>query len=402
MTLSDPAAAQRTRTDGLDTLRALAIVLVFVYHYRIFVSRAPDLGWLAVIGWTGVDLFFVLSGYLIANQLLAGLVRGRTLSLRSFFARRALRTLPVSWVVLAAYFCWPGEMGGRTPPPLWRFLSFTQNIGLQPGTAFSHAWSLCIEEQFYLVLPLLLVAGQRWRLGARAGWALMAALLLLGIATRCWLWLRFGREADDQLDRYYAWVYYGTPTRFDEFLPGVALAVLKNAHPAAWARLMRHGQALLLAGLVATGLMFWGLHERYYIDGYGYGFAMSAFGYSLMAMAFGLLVAAALSPQSWLHRLRVPGAYQLALWSYAIYLSHKPLGVVLKAQLAPLAPPAWAQFALIALASIALGALLQRLVEAPFMAWRNRRWPSLFAGPQPATASRSLPPSAARSADAVR
>ncbi len=401
MPLHDPAAAQRTRTDGLDTLRALAIVLVFVYHYRVFVSGTPDLGWLAVIGWTGVDLFFVLSGYLIANQLLGGLVRGRSLSLPSFYARRALRTLPVFWVVLAAYFCWPAAMGGRTPPPLWTFLTFTQNIGLQAGTAFSHAWSLCIEEQFYLVLPLLLVAGQRWRLGARAGWALMGALLL-GVAARCWLWTRFGREADGQLDRYYAWVYYGTLCRFDEFLPGVALALLKNAHPDAWARLMKHGQALLLAGLVATGLMFWGLHQRYYIDGYGYGFAMSAFGYSLMAMAFGLLVAAALSPHSGLHRLRVPGAYSLALWSYAIYLSHKAVGVILKAQLAPLAPPPWLQFGLIALASIALGALLQRLVEAPFMALRDRRWPSLFTPAQTATASRSLPPSAARSADAAR
>ena len=136
------------RTAGLDTLRAGAIVLVFMYHYMIFVSRRPTFGWASVVGWAGVDLFFVLSGYLIANQLFAGLARGGTLSVPGFYARRAFRTLPVFWLVLAAYLLLPGALGGRTPPPAWRFLTFTQNLGLQPGTAFSHAWSLCVEEQF--------------------------------------------------------------------------------------------------------------------------------------------------------------------------------------------------------------------------------------------------------------
>ena len=127
------------RANGLDALRSLAITLVFVYHYRLFVGTEPNLGWPSVVGWVGVDLFFVLSGYLIANQLLAGLVRGERWSLKAFYARRALRTWPTFWVVLAAYFVFPAFMGGKTPPPLWTFLSFTQNFGLQPGTAFSHA-----------------------------------------------------------------------------------------------------------------------------------------------------------------------------------------------------------------------------------------------------------------------
>jgi peptidoglycan/LPS O-acetylase OafA/YrhL len=50
--------------------------------------------------------------------------------------------------MVALYFALPGQLGGRTPPALWRFLTFTQNFSLEPGTAFSHAWSLCIEEQF--------------------------------------------------------------------------------------------------------------------------------------------------------------------------------------------------------------------------------------------------------------
>ena len=148
----------KSRNPGLDTLRAGAIALVFMYHYMVFVSGHRTFGWLSEVGWVGVDLFFVLSGYLIANQLFAGMARGQALSLPRFYARRAFRTLPVFWLVLAAFALFPAAMGGRPPPPWWRFLTFTQNIGLQPGTAFSHAWSLCIEEQFYLLLPLAVLA----------------------------------------------------------------------------------------------------------------------------------------------------------------------------------------------------------------------------------------------------
>ena len=124
--MTDP----RSRNPGLDTLRAAAIALVFAYHYMVFVSGRATFGFASRIGWTGVDLFFVLSGYLIANQLLGGMARGDVPSLPRFYARRALRTLPVFWLVLAAYVLFPATLGGRTPPPLWRFLTFTQNIGL--------------------------------------------------------------------------------------------------------------------------------------------------------------------------------------------------------------------------------------------------------------------------------
>src|SRR6476620_5209236 len=153
--------APTNRQPGLELLRALAITLLFLYHFQVFVSHAPTFGWLGNVGWTGVDLFFVLSGYLIGQQVFSGLARGQQLSVPAFYARRLLRTLPAFWVVLALYFLFPTVMGGKTPPPLWRFLSFTQNWNLQPGTAFSHAWSLCIEEQFYLVLPLLVWGGLR-------------------------------------------------------------------------------------------------------------------------------------------------------------------------------------------------------------------------------------------------
>lgn len=374
-------SAAPPRNHGLDTLRAIAIALVFMYHYMVFVSRENTFGWLSVVGWVGVDLFFVLSGYLIADQVLAGTSRGETLSLKAFYARRALRTLPNYWFVLALYFLFPAVMGGR-PPPLWSFLTFTQNFGLQPGTAFSHAWSLCIEEQFYLALPLVVLAAVRWGKSRAQAWWLVGGFIAFGVAARSLLWLSYGRAADGQLAGYHPHIYYATLCRFDEFLPGVAVAMLKHLHPAVWQKLQRHGHQLLLAGVVATAALLTLAYHVYFIEGYGYGFVMTAFGYSLIAICFAVLMLAALSPQSWLHRVRVPAARSLALWSYAIYLTHKPVAHILWRELLSRGWKASAPATVLVITSACLvgGWLTYRLIETPFMRWRARHVPSNFAG----------------------
>jgi peptidoglycan/LPS O-acetylase OafA/YrhL len=366
------------RNNGLDTLRALAISLVFFYHYKVVVSGADTFGWLSNIGWVGVDLFFVLSGYLIANQIFSGIQQGQPLSLKLFYMRRALRTLPVFWVVLALYFLLPNVMGGRTPPPLWTFLTFTQNFGLQPGTAFSHAWSLCVEEQFYLVLPLILVAGAYLRSTKVQGWILLFALLAVGVGARITLWQTYGRDSTGNMAGYYPNVYYATLCRFDEFLPGVAVAMLKHFHQPLWNRLMQHGKMLFVAGVIATLTILALALNFYYIDGYGYGFFMSAFGYSLIALSFSVLVMAALSDKSSLYRLRIPGAYQIALWSYSIYLSHKAVAFIINKQLKPLDWPPFVTVMAVTVMSVIVGWLLYRLVEEPFMSLRARKFPSSF------------------------
>ena len=100
-----------SRIHGLDTLRALAVALVVLHHYTLFVSDAPTFGWVGTMGWAGVDLFFALSGYLIGNQIFAALGSARGLSLGRFYGRRLLRTLPNFWVVLALYALWPAWRG---------------------------------------------------------------------------------------------------------------------------------------------------------------------------------------------------------------------------------------------------------------------------------------------------
>ena len=367
---------ENKRVHGLDTLRALAIILVFLYHYAVFVSKKPDFGWMSVSGWLGVDLFFVLSGYLIGNQLLSHRIKDPKFSLKDFYARRALRTWPVFWIVLTAYFVFPIALGGKDPPPLWAFLTFTQNFGLLPGTAFSHAWSLCIEEQFYLVLPLAFLAARRIGLRKTQIWVLLGALMAVGITSRGVLWASYGREDIGDIAGYYPKIYYATLCRFDEFLPGIALALLKNFDTSAWNKIICHGKTLFFVGIGFSILLFYSMTHFYYIEDYGYGFFLTTFGYSLAAIVFSILVASALSPSSWLYRVRIPGAYHLSLWSYSIYLSHKAVAHMVQKYAVPRALSPTATFLVISAVSVLVGALLHYLVEAPFLRLRNRYFSS--------------------------
>jgi peptidoglycan/LPS O-acetylase OafA/YrhL len=376
------------RIHGLDTLRALAVTLVVLHHYVLFVSDAATFGWVGDIGWAGVDLFFALSGYLIGNQIFAGLRHPDGFSLRHFYARRLLRTLPNFWVVLALYAAWPAFRGDAPLLPLWRYLSFTQNIHLEPGTAFSHAWSLCIEEQFYMLLPALALFGTALgrnslhRQSLRWAWLAIGAAFLAGMAVRWQVWLDMPTGAGS-LHYYYKYIYYASWCRFDELLAGVALALWKNRHRAAWLRVMRHGNYLLLAGSAATALAAWlFLHDHY-------GLGVTVFGYPLLALGFSLLILAALAPGSLLHRLRVPGAASLALWSYALYLVHKQVCVMVAARLGKMGYGAEdaLTIALSLAASLLAGWLLYKLVETPFMALRARLVPANAPAPPPSRLS---------------
>jgi peptidoglycan/LPS O-acetylase OafA/YrhL len=374
------------RSNGLDTLRAFAILLVFLNH-EAFRSQSSALLVVQAVGWIGVDLFFVMSGYLIANQVLAGVNRGEQLSLAAFYARRAFRTWPAYWVVLACYFLFPSWMGGSVPPPLWRFLTFTQNFNLSTGTAFSHAWSLCVEEQFYLVLPLAVLLGLACGSRRRQIWYAFGLLTLIGMTARALLWTRYGPAWQGNLNGYYPHIYYSTLCRFDEFLPGIALAILRNCYPDIWRRLMVRGRLLSALAAVCVSLALYLAAARFGDDQTGFMPFMTMFGYSILALLFAVAVMAALSPSSPISRVRIPGAYHLALWSYSIYLSHKAVGTILARLLGPLGISPWGLFLVVAGVSVAIGALLYYLIERPFMRLRDSWFPRLFVAPSPALAS---------------
>ena len=320
------------------------------------------------VGWAGVDLFFVLSGYLIGRQIAMPLARNESWSAGRFFARRLLRTLPNYLVVLLGYLLFPGPpIGGSGTAPLWRFLTFTQNFGLAYGQTFTHSWSLCIEEQFYLVLPAAALVFARWGRSPSMAWAALAIGVALGAIARGIAYTQHGHVAFD------AEVYYSTFCRFDELVPGLAIAVFESFHPALFDTVRRHGNALMAAGILSSVAVLYCIVTEVLGPSF-----TSTFGFSLLAIAFAMLTLAALNPTSLLHRVRVPGASSLALWSYASYLVHKPLFMALAPQIAKwhMIAASWPVIVGMMTGGVGAGWLLFRFVETPFMRLRSCWFPS--------------------------
>ena len=375
--MEHPGNYNNKRLYGLDTLRAIAIIIVLIYHYKVVVSSENIFGFMSQLGWTGVDLFFVLSGYLIGNQILSAFAKGQDFSLKQFYIRRILRTLPNYYFVLALYFIFPVALSGTATAPLWSFLTFTQNLDLRAGETFTHSWSLCIEEQFYLIFPVIALLIAYAKRSVTLGWVAIVSAMLLAIFLRGFNWYEHG-EAAIAMQPFMEHIYYSSFTRFDELLPGVAIALLKSFHPNTYAAMLRRGNLLLAIGLVSVGIVFYAFQNYAYIENYGRTLIVTAFGYSFLAISFAILVLAALSPNSLLHRIRIPGAASIALWSYAIYLIHKPLFLVLKAPLTEFGIEinGWWGVAIIMAVSVFCGWALYFFVETPFMKVRARFYPS--------------------------
>jgi peptidoglycan/LPS O-acetylase OafA/YrhL len=140
---SSARTSSTNRLPGLDLLRAVAIIWVLLYHASVAGLVSPA-SWIVGFGWMGVDLFFALSGFLIAGQLLRPWARGAKPNYRRFFARRLLRTLPAYLAIVALYFLIPAVRERPEIQPLWQFLTFTENFDVMfpLPKAFSHAWSL--------------------------------------------------------------------------------------------------------------------------------------------------------------------------------------------------------------------------------------------------------------------
>ena len=171
---------------------------------------------------------------------------------------------------------------------------------------------------------------------------------------------------------YFKYIYYSTFCRFDELVAGVALALLKNYHARPWRALTARGNLALAGGSAVTALACWlFLQDREALW-------VTVFGFPLLALGFALLILAALSENSVLRGTRVPGAGKLALWSYAIYLTHKQLGILARDPLENLGhgPESLTAIAVVMSASVTAGWLLYRCVETPFMALRERWVPS--------------------------
>ena len=349
-------------------MRAIAILWVMLWHMH-FALRPGIWSGPARYGWMGVDLFFVLSGYLIGSQLLRPYTRGSRPSIGGFYLRRAFRVLPAYLTVLLCYFAIPGFREAPGLSPAWQFLTFTENFRIDylHDQAFSHVWSLCVEEHFYLVLPLLILLLMR-RPSFGKALAVILGILCFGFAIRAYIYIHnvqvFPREDDAFILAYVEKIYYPTHTRLDGLLVGVTLATIKTFRPAWWQRAMSHGYLLLVSGLALCAWAMWLFSDRLSFSG-------AVMGFPLLALGLGLLIASSIAPSSPLFKVR--GFGLIAALAYSTYLTHKEVIHQVRVHLPRLVESrGWfALFAYFAFSSLTAFALYMS-IERPFLRMRER------------------------------
>lgn len=357
------------RLPGLDLLRAAAIVLVMLYHLASYGIAMPGI---VRHGWMGVDLFFVLSGYLIGGQLLKPYASGEQPRWAEFMARRAFRVLPAYLTVLGLYFAFPALREGDSIAPLWQFLTFTTNIfpDYFHHRAFSHAWSLCVEEHFYLVLPPLvwLIARRPSRLRVMA---LAVGVLVGGVILRGYIWqqkvgpyVSVHEGPFNFMLRYVETIYNPTYLRLDGLLAGVVLAAMQWFCPRWWSRALELAPIILTVGLAGLFACMW-LEPDSYLG--------TLFAFPLLALSFACLLIAAAHPRCWLGRFPFPVARPVALISFSLYLTHKQVYSVIQRQLGPANEESdLLAFALYNVAALLAAGLLYMVIERPALILRDR------------------------------
>ena len=359
------------RLYGLDHLRTLAILFVFLYHYS---HLFPHPAWTAPIGkfgWTGVDLFFVLSGYLISSQLFEMIKAGKQISFPVFFIKRFFRIIPAYGVVLSIYFCIPYAREWESLAPFWKYISFTQNLGLDLRTqrTFSHAWSLCIEEQFYLVLPITLIGLVYFRTIKKA-FLLLAALFIAGFIIRFYSYQYLVEpffDTDGGWSYWYTWIYYPTYCRLDGLLTGVSIAALFVFRPLIKERICKYGNLLLLLSvIVLTGAYLLCREET--------SFGASVFGFPLVSIGYGIMLMGAVSPTGIFYKFNSKTTNTLATLSYAIYLTHKIVIHITQDQFSKMGIDVNGNlmFVICMITCLAGAFALNMLIEKPFLKLRDR------------------------------
>ncbi|MBV9716013.1 MAG: acyltransferase [Solirubrobacterales bacterium] len=373
--LRSPYSGGLRYVPGLDGLRAIAVGGVLLYHARV--------GWLPG-GFLGVDLFFVLSGYLITSLLLAECRRRGRIDLVGFWAGRARRLLPAatlviatSVIVVALFF--PGDLATLRANALSSLLYFNNWQQILASHSYfaaygrpsllQHYWSLAVEEQFYLVWPPVLAAGLALR---RRGWVIALAIGV-AVASALLMALLYDPSADPSR------VYYGTDTRATPLMVGALLAFAwplsrLSATAGRGARLVLDG-----LGIAGVGAFILAMATRHDYDPFLY-----RGGFAIVALVAAAAVAASVHPAS---HIGIALGTRPLRWvgqrSYGIYLWHWPVMALSR----PGIDVTWGLWLLVPAqiaVTVALAALSYRYVEMPVRrrgpqrtarAWLDRRRP---------------------------
>jgi peptidoglycan/LPS O-acetylase OafA/YrhL len=343
------------RNQSLDVLRCVAILLVLGFHlpyYHVW----------ATAGWIGVDLFFVLSGFLISGLLFREFQSTGAIDFRRFVLRRAMKIWPPFYVLLATtatilFFT-------QRPFPIGGVLAnafFVQNYFFWPSkwhlAWMGHSWSLGVEEHFYLLLPILLIGLMALRKRSTDPFKSIPHLFILiaalCLAFRCLL----------QPPGVYR-IVAPSHMRMDSLFAGVTLGYLYYFRPRCFATLTGH-YGLVITFLCCLPAAFLSSWDR----------RMQTIGLTGLFVGFSFLVAWAVDrkPRSRLGATVMNCSAQIGQYSYSIYLWHWTLAIAFL-QVKTTAAVFWSYIAL----SLAVGILASKAIEMPILALRNRVLPAVL------------------------
>jgi peptidoglycan/LPS O-acetylase OafA/YrhL len=363
------------RNKRLDVLRCIAVLLVMGRH-------AATPGPIKNIGWVGVDLFFVLSGFLISGLLFVEYKEQSSIDIARFYIRRGLKLYPAFYVLLAVTFGlnrYFGVANGRLGYLGEMF--YVQNYG---PSVWWHTWSLAVEEHFYFALPLLLLAliglSRKDDRPFRAIPPIFAVVFTTCLISRIWM---VADIPGTRLHDLEAWrhVYANTHTRLDSLFFGVLLGYLYHFRGSweEWAT--RHRYVLVGLATILLSCMFVRLDSRF----------MLTLGFTALYIGFGIVLVLTLSLRNVLPRgLRSPAAQigdllaYVGVYSYSIYLWHVPVSFYLSTavkQMTHFDMGPHRTDLLYFPFSIVVGIVMSKLVEYPVLRIRDRILPSGHSAP---------------------
>jgi peptidoglycan/LPS O-acetylase OafA/YrhL len=375
------SATVNKHVDALDGLRAIAILLVLMSHFTPGGDSNQGLQSLffkiADIGWSGVDLFFVLSGYLITGILLKGKVEGKPI--RHYLMRRILRILPAYYAALLfAFLLVPLATGIYPVPgfsvqaPYWLYLSnmFPESYQTLAGVfGMSHFWSLAVEMQFYALWPIVV-----YRLPVETAVKLCIAALALALA---------GRAVAVALDAHWSVTFGWMPFRMDGLIAGsiVAMAVRMRIE---YAQVRPMLLGVIGLGLAIVAMVAWHDMASAIYKGRDYPATWLALRVSLplgLALLFGALLWVSLQPNRLAGFLGNPFFTPLAKYSYGMYIIHFLLEPVFLQAFGPATLKTWTggrelpvylYFVLATGATYMLAMLSYHLIEQRFLLHKAR------------------------------
>jgi peptidoglycan/LPS O-acetylase OafA/YrhL len=338
---------QTDRNPNLDLLRGVAVLLVLGRHMDYFHIWTK-------IGWAGVDLFFVLSGFLISGLLFTDWKEHNTIDIKRFYIRRGFKIYPPFYVLLAVSLAAVTIRPHVTPFPVNAVSVSVEALFLQSYFTgiWGHTWSLAVEEHFYLVLPLILRVMLRDR--STDPFRLLPGLFMIVSAACVLMRIRVGSAI-------YPMIYLApTHLRIDALLFGVLLGYWRHFHIETFKKIQKSSMALCIIVLSIAALLWIPVENP----------LMHTVGFTLLYLGFGFLLARIIDLELSRYSARLVNPIcSVGYYSYSIYLWH--FGI---AQLVPRS--GFLSFFFYVTAAIIVGILMAKLIEVPTLAVRDRLFPS--------------------------